>query len=668
MKSRLSSVALAMSMAILFGSTCLVDGLADENPTISPGDSKSVAAIASIRAALDHRLLDPEIPLHEVQAEIVSRIPSIPPIRSVEKWNQYVQRVRNDVLERVVFRGEAARWRMIPTRVEWLGSIDGGPGYRIRKLRYEAVPGLWIPALLYEPTHFSREKVPVSLALNGHDPAGKAVDYKQLRCINQAKRGVLVLNTEYLGMGQLKGPSYDHYRMNQLDLCGTSGLAPFYLVMSRGLDILLSHEHADPARVAVSGLSGGGWQTITIAAFDPRVTLCNPVAGYSSLRTHVCNFTDLGDSEQSPTDLETVVDYAQMTAMLAPRPALLTYNLADNCCFKADHALPPLVSAAEPVYELFGKPQNLRTHVNDNPGTHNFGLDNREQFYALLKDFFFADRSDIPYKEIESQHEVKTPEELAVPLPKGNADFNSLARQLMAPLPRESVVPSTPETAARWQLGRRGELKNIVRAKALRADPIRVREDKVGPYVESDWWLRVGGWTVPAIELAPPEPKGEVILIADGGRKSAAEEIGVLLTAGMRVLAADLFYFGESKISQRDHLFALALSSVGQRPLGIQSSQLAAIARFIEARNRQPPQITAIGPRSSLIALVAAALEPKAISGLELRGGFGSLKEIIQRNMSAEQAPELFCFGLLERFDVLQLRALIDPRPVHSTP
>ena len=35
--------------------------------------------------------------------------------------------------------------------VEWVETIDGGPGYKIKKLRYEAIPGLWIPALLYVP-------------------------------------------------------------------------------------------------------------------------------------------------------------------------------------------------------------------------------------------------------------------------------------------------------------------------------------------------------------------------------------------------------------------------------------------------------------------------------------------------------------------------------------
>ena len=197
---------------------------------------------------------------------------------------------------------------MTSRRIEWLDTIPGGPGYHIKKLRYEALPGLWIPALLYEPDQL-KGRVPVVLNVNGHDSKGKAAPYKQIRCINLAKRGMLALNVEWLGMGQLQGDGFSHNRMNQLDLCGTSGLAVFYLVMQRGLDVLVDHPHADVERVAMAGLSGGGWQTILLSSLDRRVTLANPVAGYSSFKTRVEFFADLGDSEQAPTDLAMLADY-----------------------------------------------------------------------------------------------------------------------------------------------------------------------------------------------------------------------------------------------------------------------------------------------------------------------------------------------------------------------
>ncbi|NDF00590.1 MAG: hypothetical protein EB034_20320, partial [Verrucomicrobia bacterium] len=226
-------------------------------------------------------LIGPNLALAEVQAYTEDRVPLMPRLTTAAAWQKEADHLRKDVLDQVVFRGEARTWRTAPTKVEWLDTIPGGPGYSIRKVRFEALPGLWIPALLYLPEKITG-KVPVHLAVNGHDSVGKAAPYKQIRCINLAKRGVITLNTEWLNMGQLRGPGFAHYAMNQLDLCGTSGIAPFYLAMSRGLDLLLALPEADPQRVAVSGLSGGGWQTIFISSLDPRVTLANPVAGYSS--------------------------------------------------------------------------------------------------------------------------------------------------------------------------------------------------------------------------------------------------------------------------------------------------------------------------------------------------------------------------------------------------
>ena len=158
------------------------------------------------------------------------------------------------------------------------------------------------------------------LNTNGHEGTGIANDYIQIRCINEAKKGALALNFEWLGMGQLKTDGFSHTRSNQLDLVGTNGVALHYLSQKRGLDILLAHPNADPSRVAVTGLSGGGWQTILISSLDPRVTIAAPVAGYSSFVTRA-QFPepDLGDSEQTPVDLARIADYTTLTAMRAPK-------------------------------------------------------------------------------------------------------------------------------------------------------------------------------------------------------------------------------------------------------------------------------------------------------------------------------------------------------------
>jgi hypothetical protein len=615
---------------------------------------------------LAHVITTPDLALSEVQKLTESHVLPVPMVQTVAEWEQYAERTRQAVLDRVVFRGAAADWRRAPLRVEWHDTIEGGPGYRIKKLRYEALPGLWIPALLYEPEQRTGP-VAVALHVNGHDGKGKAAPYKQIRSINLAKRGMLVLNVEWLGMGQLRDENYRHSRMNQLDLCGTSGLAPFYLAMQRGLDVLLSLDGVDKSRVAVSGLSGGGWQTIILSSLDTRVTLSNPVAGYSSFRTRARNFSDLGDSEQTPVDLGVTADYAQLTALRAPRPTLLTYNAKDDCCFAAAHALPPLLEAAGPIFQLYGKESHLRSHVNHDPGTHNFEKENREVLYRMVGDHFFAGDAKFDPKEIPSDREVKTPEQLQVPLPADNANFHSLAMSLAKDLPRRPDLPGSKDLWPAWQSERRARLREIVRAKEYRvtAQPAGT-EERDGTKV-TFWKLHMSDtWTVPVVELVRGTPKATAIVLGDAGRKSLAAQIEPLLASGNRVLAIDLFYFGESSLPQRQTLFALLIATIGERPLGVQAGQLVAAARWAFDRDKLPTTLVAVGPRSSTIALVAAAIEPNAVRGVELHQPLGSLKEIIEQNRVVDQMPELFCFGLLEEFDVRQIAALVAPRPLSA--
>ena len=129
----------------------------------------------------------------------------------------------------------------------------------------------------------------------------------------------------------------------------------------------------------------------------------------------------------------------------------------------------------------------------------------------------------------------------------------------------------------------------------------------------------------------------------------------------------DLLGLGESRWNAakgRDYLWALMIATVGSRPLGIQATELAAVARIWSSRGSGPVSVVADGPRASIMALVAAGLKERAFRGLELYGSLGSLKELIEKKAIYNNSPELFCFGLLQDFDVAQLVAMVAPRPV----
>lgn len=611
-----------------------------------------LAAQSTIQEALERAILAPDQTRVDTQVWSASRVPVLPVPKSRVEWNDYAGKLRRRILDEVVYRGLARQWRQQTVEAVRLGELRGN-GYIVRKLRFEAVPGLHVPALLYEPDPPPSEPTPVVLNVNGHEGDGVATPYIQVRCINLARKGLYALNVEWIGRGQLRTEGLDHYRMNQLDLVGTSGLAVFYESLRRSVDIALTLPHADRTRLAVTGLSGGGWQTIFLSALDTRVALANPVAGHSSYVTRAqWPALDLGDSEQTPSGLAALADYTHLNALVAPRPLLLTYNAKDNCCFRADYAAGAMVQMVGPVYQLLNVAHRLSYHVNHDPG-HNYERDNREAFYRFLHIHFFGSGAGFSPEEIDVSSEIRSAGELAVPIPTPNADFRDLARRAGDGFPR----PGKPLAE---RLGQVVRFRRYQPAAIEAGQPASLE----GGAQASFWKLRMDHWMVPAVELTPPGAGATTLLLADEGRGAAAESARSLLAAGRRVVALDPFYFGESGLGQRDFLFALLLDSLDERPLGIQAGQVAAAARWLAARHGAPLEIEAFGPRTSFIAMLAAALEPKAISGVKLHQAWRTLREIFDKNISARQMPEMFCFGLLEEFDVPQIEALIEPRPV----
>src|SRR5262249_42944343 len=153
--------------------------------------------------------------------------------------------------------------------------------------------------------------------------------------------------------------------------------------------------------------------------------------------------------------------------------------------------------------------------------------------------------------------------------------------------PKEHINPENVRSS------RRELLKDIVRLADFSINAIRVGDDKGAGTQGVFWRLKLGGdfWSLPVGEIIRGEPKGTTILIGDGGKTALAGEAERLLAAGHRVLAVDLFYFGECKIKQKDWLFALLVATVGDRPLGIQAGELAALARWAEKEFRQAPAV-----------------------------------------------------------------------------
>ena len=602
--------------------------------------------------SLGERIIDKTQVARELRQFVSQRVPPLELAADATAWKREASSLRRQVLRDVVFRGVPASWRRPSPVVEWLGRIETAEGYSIRKLRVEALPGLWIPALLYEPDRLEG-KVPVILNVNGHAATGKVTSYKQIRCINQAKQGMLALNLEWIGMGQLRSDGYSHNHLGLLDLCGRSGLSVFYLAMSRGIDVLLDHPHADPERMAVTGLSGGGWQTIILSSLDTRVRLAVPVAGHSGILHRLEHRSSIGDLEQVPCDLVSIADYTQLTAMMVPRPTLLIYNQRDNCCFVSGDVKPNIVDPVIPFFKQAGAEDRVAYHENTDPGTHNYDLDNRQQLYRFLSKHFLG-KEDPTLTEIESADEVLSDEQLQVPLPVDNATFHSLAADAARNLPR---VParSTPRL-------RRGQLREVLRIPSTRA---RLVPSSVAPrmgfyrYVVSFDEL---GLSAAAVVLEQKDPSATALVLADSGFASQSGKIKELLDSGHRVICIDPLLVGQAAPPDSIGANAMLIGTVGERPLGIQVAQLrSAIEALAAEHGFSGLVIHSAGPRTSLAAICAAALDgDRTIDDVVTTGMPDSLKAFLEPGHSFNQTPEIYCFGLLQEFDIPQLRLLMD--------
>lgn len=574
-------------------------------------------------------------------------------------WTAEASRLRQHLLNDVIFHGWPKAWVEAAPKFEEVGVIEGR-GYRIHKLRYEVVPGLQSAALLYEPQHM-KGKTAAILNVYGHvGPEGKAVEFEQKRDIALAKNGILSLRLDWLGFGELSGEGGDHFFSAHLDLVGVNEVGLFYLEMRRGLDYLYNHPSVDRNRLGMSGLSGGGWQTILLSSLDERIKVSVPVAGFSSLRSRVevKDFGDMGDPEQSATDLLKGVDFTHLIAMMAPRPTLLAYNAEDDCCFRASIVKPLIFDGSKPFFKLYGKEDGLQWHENRDPGTHNYQLDNRLTAYR-----FFTQQFGLPLIANEDgvASEVKTYNQLAVGLPKDNLNILSLAQKLGREIQHHGASAAQPD---------RDKLKEVVRYEAVDVKqvwPVGITKHN-GVRSESLLFEMGNGLTANGIWLGPmdgPETAPVTIVLDDKGKDASASLVSDIVNRGEQVLAFDPTFIGSTWKDGNPYFFAEMIDGIGQRPIGLQAAQLIRIARWAAQRaSVSQVRVEADGIRSQVDLLIAAAIEPDLFSAITIHHGMRSLRYALDLPVTFYAAPELFCLDLYKEFDLDQIAALAGPAKV----
>jgi len=599
---------------------------------------------------------------YQLQEFLLKRIPQLPVPATPASWSAEEERIRKHVLDDLVYHGWPRDWIDAAPQFEEMGIIETTHGYRIHKLRFEVVPGFHSTALLYEPTKIVG-RVPAILNLLGHEPDGIGVEYEQKRCINFAKRGIIALDLEFIGFGELANPGNAHDFASQLNLVGSNALGLFYLSMRRGLDYLSGSQQVDTSRIGVTGLSGGGWQTVMLSALDPRVAVAVEVAGIGSRESNLTHPVDTDETEEDAPDLMQQQDYPELIALRAPRPTMEIHNGTDSCCFRAPLVKPYIYDQVKPFFQLYGAPDNLAWSENLYPGTHNYQLENRNQAYRFFSTYFKLPLLD---GEIYSDDEIRTPQELSIGVPADNLTFVTLARHLAKQIHHES--PSTDSEARQaWTKAERQKLKSVVRyepvsiVRALRVDNDRAFDFRTLSY-RFDFSNELSANGILLREEAAPEDAAATIVLDDKGYKAATNRVTQYLDRGEQVLALDLFFNGDLLPDRGS--WELLTDSSGARPLGLEAAQLVAIARWLHSTTGKPVQVETVGIRNQVIALTAAAIAPEDFSLVTSANGMKTLSYLIDTPVPFRSAPELFCLDLYRHFDINTLEALAAPTKI----
>src|SRR5215471_18658460 len=502
------------------------------------------AIVDTVAPLLEKPVQPTAVTVFQLQKYQMRHIPRPVAPSTAARWSEEAARIRKHVLNDIAFHGWPKEWVNAGPKFEQTGVIETSHGYHIRKFRYEVVPGLKSTALLYEPDSF-KGRAPAILNLVGHEMQGNFVEYEQKRCINFAKRGIVALSLGWFGFGELGQPENSHDFGGHLDLVGSNALGFFYLIARRGLDYLSSLPQVDSSRIGVTGLSGGGWQTLMISAFDERVSAAAEVAGFGSLETNLSRPTDTQEIEEDATDLVQDLDYPFFVALRAPRPTLLMHNAQDDCCFLAPLVKPYVYDQILPFFQLYGAGDSFQWHENFDPGTHNYQLDNRQQAYEFFTDHFHLTANA---KEIPSDGEIHTAEELAGDLPKDNLTVARLARKLGDQIRRPSI-PTAGKERDSWAHAQRELLKSTIRLSPanLNGSWRLVSTRKPGLHTYAYRFDFSNGLSATGIWVAgsnTPSDAPVTIVISDKGYKAAAEYVTARVNRGEHVLALEPLFFG----------------------------------------------------------------------------------------------------------------------------
>jgi dienelactone hydrolase len=356
-------------------------------------------------------------------------------------WEKRRQQIRDNVL---VANGLWPQPEKTPLNPVIHGKIERD-GYTIEKVFFASYPGHYVCGNLYRPTG-KAGKLPAILSPHGHwgpkmegrfyDAGEKAAQQQidqgaektmagaryplQARCAQLARMGCVVFHYDMVGYADSKQVPHRAGFLDaeaELRLQSFMGLQTWNTV--RALDFLLSLPDVDPARVGVTGASGGGTQTFILGAIDDRPAAAFPAVMVSTGMQGGCICENCSYLRQDTGNVE-------LAGLFAPRPLGMTG--ADDWTIEIETKGLPQLQA---LYKLYGAEDRVEGKTFKQ-FKHNYNQVSREVMYKLFNRHLKLGQ---PEPVVERPFVPVPPKELSVfdaehPLPKDAVNAEGLRRYL----------------------------------------------------------------------------------------------------------------------------------------------------------------------------------------------------------------------------------------------
>jgi hypothetical protein len=283
---------------------------------------------------------------------------------SVPEWQPRAAEIRAGIAEKLGLDFDRPRPPVTNVIVHGMQVMDG---YTVENVAFASLPGVYVTGNLYRPLgHVGR--APAILNPHGHfDEEGfwpRTRPDMQARCAQLARMGAIAFAWDMVGYGD--STQLDH----------ESPLVPALQAWNslRVVDWIASLPDVDPARIAVTGASGGASQAFVLTALDDRVALTAPVVMLSATYAG-------GESceDYLPADLD-LHGTLEVAALAAPRPQLVISDGEDWTATVPGIEFPWLWR----LYFLYGATDLIENaHFTDEG--HDYGASKRAAFYSFAE-------------------------------------------------------------------------------------------------------------------------------------------------------------------------------------------------------------------------------------------------------------------------------------------